>query len=264
MASDFARRLRSRQAIIGYWMSSDNAPMTERLAGAGYDYICLDQQHGLLDNAASLRGLIALDAGAAAAGTATVGVVRVGVNQAGPIGRALDAGAAGVIVPLVNTPDEAQLAANACRYPPLGSRSYGPTRSSLRFGPDPTVVNDSVACIVMIETEDGLRNVQAISAVPGIDAVYIGPSDLALGIGGLSPADGWAKPEFPAALARVRNAAEAAGIACGLHCVSGEAGANALAQGFTFVSISNDLTHLDALARRELALARQASVHTGS
>jgi 4-hydroxy-2-oxoheptanedioate aldolase len=260
MASDFARRLRSRETIIGYWMSSDNAPMTERLAGAGYDYICLDLQHGLMDAAGSLRGLMALDAGAAAAASKTVGVVRVPVNEAAPIGRALDAGAAGVIVPLVNSPDEAQLAARACRYPPMGGRSYGPARSLLRFGPDPSEVNESVACIVMIETPDGLQNVEAICAVSGIDAVYIGPSDLGLAIGGASPAEGWTKPEFTAALERIRNAADAAGIGCGLHCTSGEAGANALAQGFTFVSISNDLNHLDALARRELQRAHQAPV----
>jgi 4-hydroxy-2-oxoheptanedioate aldolase len=90
--------------------------------------------------------------------------------------------------------------------------------------------------------------------------VYIGPSDLALAIGGASPAEGWTRPEFGAALERIRKAGEAAGIACGLHCTSGEAGAEALAQGFTFVSISNDLNHLDALARRELKRARQPAV----
>ncbi len=255
MTTDFARRLRSRQVIIGYWVVSDNPPMTERIAGAGYDYLCLDLQHGFMDTAGALRSLTAIDAGAATQGSSTVGVVRVPSNDAAAIGRALDIGAAGVIVPLVNSAAEAEAAARACRYPPRGERSYGP----LRAGSDPVQANDSVACIVMVETAAGLEAVEAICAVDGIDAVYVGPSDLGIAVGGARPADGWASPEWEPALARVRAAAAGAGIASGLHCTDGEKAAAAIAAGFTFASVAGDLTHIDALVRRELSAVRRAA-----
>ena len=126
-AASLPGRLRAGRGLVGYWIGSDNAAMTERIARIGYDYVCLDAQHGLLDAAACLRGLFAIDAASPASGTA--GVVRVSANRPEEIGRALDAGAAGVIVPLVNSPAEAAEAARACRYPPNGVRSYGPVRS---------------------------------------------------------------------------------------------------------------------------------------
>lgn len=259
MTPDFARRLRTRQPMVGYWMASDNPPAAERLAAAGYDYLCLDRQHGFIDRAGCLQGLMAVDAGAAAGGTATAGVVRVPANDLPEIGASLDAGALGVVVPLVSTRAEAEAAARACRYPPLGARSFGPTRSNLRVGPDLAEANEAVACIVMIETAEGLANADDICAVPGIDAVYIGPSDLSIGIGFPSPAAGWPTPEFAEAKARIRAAAAAAGIGCGLHCRSGVAAAEALEDGFTFATISNDLTHLEAFARGELLDARKGA-----
>jgi 4-hydroxy-2-oxoheptanedioate aldolase len=256
MATDFARRLRSRQPVVGYWISSDNPPVTERIAAAGYDYLCLDGQHGLIEGQGMLNGLMAIDAGSALGGGVTVGLARVTVNDPALIGRALDAGAHGVFVPLVNTAEEAAAAVTACRYPPEGVRSFGPVRSNLRIGPAPAEANDAVVCIVMIETAIGLDNVEKIAAVPGLDALYIGPSDLGLALGGATPAEGGALPEFPVALARIRAAAEAAGIACGLHTVSGAAAAAALADGFTFATVSNDISHLADLAASHLAAAR--------
>lgn len=258
MTPDFGRRLRTRQALLGYWMASDNPPAAERLAATGYDYLVLDRQHGFIDSLASLRGLIAVDAGAAAGGTSTVGVVRVPSNTVADIGRALDAGALGVIVPLVNTPEEAEAAVRACRYPPTGIRSFGPTRSNLRVGPDLAEANEAVGCIVMIETGVGLANAEAICRVPGIDAVYIGPSDLSIGIGAANPAEGWATPAFAEAKDRIKAAAAAAGIGCGLHCRSGADAGDALNDGFTFSTVSNDLTHLEVLAQQHLAEARKA------
>jgi 4-hydroxy-2-oxoheptanedioate aldolase len=256
-ALDLSERLRAARGLVGYWIGSDNAAMTERIARIGFDFVCLDAQHGLLDAAACLRGLFAIDAAAPASGTS--GVVRVSVNRPEEIGRALDAGAAGVIVPLVNSAEEAVAAATACRYPPTGVRSYGPVRSGLRIGPDPDTANQSVACVVMIETLAGLNHVEEIAAAPGVDALYVGPSDLSLALGAKSPADGWTTPEFADALRRVRAAAASAGRGCGLHTTSGQAAAEALGAGFTFVSISDDLAHLEQFARAQLASARQAT-----
>jgi 4-hydroxy-2-oxoheptanedioate aldolase len=251
-AMHFAARLRARQPLVGYWVASDNPAATERLASVGYDYVCLDAQHGLLDYPGVLHGLMAVAAGGAA------GVVRVPGHDPAWIGRALDAGARAIIVPLVETAQEAAAAATACRYPPAGVRSYGPMRSSLTIGPAPREADEEVACIVMIETRAGLRNAAEICAVPGVDAVYVGPSDLSLALGADEPAAGWARPEFTGALRDIRAAAQMAGIGCGMHCNDGDAGARALADGFTFASISNDLNHILALGRDHLARARSA------
>ena len=257
MAMHFAAALRTRQALIGYWVTSDSPAIAERLASVGYDYICLDVQHGLLDYAGVLHGLTAVAAaGAGAGGGGAAGIVRVPPGDPAWIGRALDAGARGVIVPLVSTAGEAAAAVAACRYPPAGQRSFGPVRSALTIGPAPRAADDQVACIVMIETAEGLRNAAAICAVPGVDAVYVGPSDLSISLGADDPVAGWARPEFAAALAGIRAAAQAAGIGCGMHCSDGDAAARFLADGFTFVSISSDLTHIQAAGRDHLARAR--------
>lgn len=248
-----AQRLRSRDPLIGYWIASDNPIAAEVIAGAGYDYVCLDLQHGLIDYAGCIRGLTAIDA----AGSA--GIVRATANNPADIGRALDAGAQAVVVPLVNSADEAAHAARACRYPPHGVRSFGPTRARLRIGPAPREADSAIACIVMIETRRALDELEQICAVPGVDAVYVGPSDLSLALGADDPARATELPDFAPALERVRTVARTAGIAAGLHCPDGAAAARALADGFTFTSISNDLNHLGAAARHHLARARDRS-----
>lgn len=245
MITDFARRLRSRETISGYWISSGSPVLTERIAMTGYDYVCLDMQHGLMDYSACLNSLIAVQAGG------SVGVVRVPTHDPAWLGRALDAGAQAVIVPLVNNPAEAAAVVRACQYPPAGSRSFGPTRSSLRIGPDPRDADASVGCIVMIETAEAIENIEAICAVPGLSGVYVGPSDLALALGAPTPGAGPDMPEFGQTLDRVCAAAADAGIAAGMHCFTGESAAAALRRGFTFFSLSNDLNHLEQHARRE-------------
>lgn len=245
MITDFARRLRSRETISGYWISSGSPVLVERVALTGYDYICLDMQHGLMDYSACLNSLIAVQAGG------SVGVVRVPTHDPAWIGRALDAGAEAVIVPLVNNAAEAAAAVAACHYPPHGVRSFGPTRSSLRIGPDPRDAEASVGCIVMIETAEAIENIEAICAVPGLAGVYVGPQDLALALGAQIPREGMALPEFKQTQDRVCKAAEAAGIGAGMHCFTGESAAAALRDGFTFFTLSNDLNHLEAHARQE-------------
>jgi 4-hydroxy-2-oxoheptanedioate aldolase len=250
-ATEFAARVRRRETVIGYWVVLDNPIGTERIARSGYDYVALDAQHGLIGYSGVLHGLLAIDASGSA-----VGLVRVEANNPTPIGKALDAGAAGVIVPLINTADDAAAAVAACRYPPAGIRSYGPMRSALRIGPVPAEANDAVLVFGMIETPEGLANVEAIAATPGLDGLYIGPSDLALAVGGSSPADPSITHAFDAALVRVRDACDANGIVAGIHSASGDIAAKRLAAGFTFVSIASDLTHLELSARSHLATAK--------
>lgn len=258
-AAEFARRVRGREPLLGYWVVLDAPPATERLAATGYDLVVLDAQHGLLDDRGVLAGLMAVDAAAGVAGApGAVGVVRVAANDPTPIGRALDAGAAGVIVPLVSSAREAADAVRAARYPPDGIRSFGPLRSSLRVGPAPVDSNAAVAVLAMVETPGGLADVADIAATPGLDGLFVGPNDLRLALGAPTPDDPAFDDRLEAALVAVREACDAAGIAAGIFTTSGEQAAQRLAEGFTFVCVSGDLAHLEQAARDELAVARGA------
>jgi len=249
-AASFAAKARANEPVVGYWVVLDSPVSTERVARLGYDYVALDAQHGLMGYSGWLHGLMAIDAAGAA------GIVRVPSNNAAFIGQALDAGAAGVIVPLVNNAEEAAAAVRAVRYPPHGMRSYGPMRSALRIGPVPAEVDATVLCLAMIETPEGLANVKEICAVPGIDGVYIGPSDLCLAVGGKFPNDPDVAEEFNAALVTIREAAQDAGVIAAIHTASGEIAAQRMSEGFTFVTVASDLTHLEIAAANHLATAR--------
>lgn len=249
-AADFATRLRNRERIVGYWSVIDSPVSTEWLAHVGWDYVALDLQHGLIGYDGMVRGLQAIDSAAGPAG-----VVRVEANDPTYIGKALDAGARMVIVPLVDSAEDAARAVSAARYPPAGIRSYGPMRSQLRVGPVPAESNRDTAVVAMIETPDGLANVEAICAVAGLDGVYVGPSDLRLAVGGASTTDVSVDDAFEAALVRVQKAAAAAGIAAGIHTAAGDDAARRLAQGYTFATVSSDLTHMRNASAVHLKLA---------
>jgi 4-hydroxy-2-oxoheptanedioate aldolase len=249
-AASFAAKARANEPVVGYWVVLDSPVSTERVARLGYDYVALDAQHGLMGYSGWLHGLMAIDAAGAA------GIVRVPSNNAAFIGQALDAGAAGVIVPLVNNAEEATAAVRTVRYPPHGLRSYGPMRSALRIGPTPAEADATVLCLAMIETPEGLANVKEICSVPGIDGVYIGPSDLCLAVGGKFPNDPDVAEEFNAALVTIREAAQDAGVIAAIHTASGEIAAQRISEGFTFVTVASDLTHLEIAAANHLSTAR--------
>jgi len=251
---DYAQRLRARETILGYWVIIDSPPSTERLARLGYDYVCFDAQHGLLDYKGILAGMTAIDAGGEA-----VGMVRVGANDPFLVGQALDSGAAGIIVPLVNTAEDAARAVSFAKYPPHGIRSYGPMRSQLRIGPNPADSNAATVVLAMIETPQGLENVEAIAATPGIDGLYVGPSDLRIAVGGATSTDPAVDGAFEEAVSRILAAAESAGIAAGFHTPSGEVAAKRLGQGFTLATVSSDLIHLEQAAAAHLKAARGQS-----
>lgn len=251
VATEFTRKIRDREPAVGYWVVLDSPVSTERIARLGYDYVALDAQHGLLGYNGMLTGLMAIDASAQAAG-----VVRVEANNATAIGKALDAGAVAVIVPLVNNAQDAADAVKAAKYPPHGIRSYGPMRSALRVGPVPAESDATTMVFAMIETPDGLENVEEIAAVEGLDGLYVGPSDLALAIGAAFPGDPAIKDEFEAALKRVSAAAAQAGIAAGIHNANGELANQRLGEGYSFATVASDLTHLEATAAAHLQQAR--------
>ena len=178
-----------RPAVMG-WCSSGNPYIAEVMAHAGFDAVTLDWQHGIGVSQSSLVSCIQ-----AIGNTDTMPMVRVPKNEPDYISYVLDAGAYGVIVPMVNTPEEAAAAGLACRYAPQGNRSIGGSRAALASGMDDYVkhANDEIICLVMIETRQALENVEDIAAAPGIDGLYIGPSDLSLDMG--VSLSGWANDD---------------------------------------------------------------------
>ncbi|NBE49968.1 HpcH/HpaI aldolase family protein [Streptomyces boluensis] len=244
----FVPRLRRREQLVGYWIALDNPVGTERIAGLGYDYIGVDGQHGVLHQPGWQSAMLAVDARHSAAG-----VIRVPSVDPVAIGQALDCGARGVIVPMVESAAEAMTAVRACRHWPYGTRSLGgPVRGEVRLGSVPAELDERVACIVMIETAAALRDLKEICAVPGLDAVYVGPADLSVALGARYFGDPDAAPALEEALAEIAEAARGAGIAAGIHCLTGADAAVRLASGFTFATVSSDITHLQQAAAAHL------------
>ncbi len=231
-------------------MTLDAPPATERIARAGYDYVVLDGQHGLIGYQGLLNGLLAVDAGG------STGLVRVEANDPTPIGRALDAGAFGVIIPLIDTAEDVARAVQSAKYPPLGRRSFGPMRSALRISAVPAEANATTVVLAMIETAQALENVAEICATPGLDGLYVGPADLALSLGARYPGDPDIAGPFEEALALIAKTATEAGIAVGIHTFDGENARLRLEQGYTFATVSSDLSHLEAVATEHLRIAR--------
>jgi len=191
---------RAGEQTIGGWLGIDSSFTAEIMAQVGFDWLCLDMQHGMLDYNDVKRMLPAIST------TKTIPIVRVPWNEPYEIMKALDAGAYGVIVPLVNNRAEAEQAVAACRYPPEGIRSFGPARASLYAGPGYlTEANAHMACIVMIETKEALDNLDEILSTPGVDAAYIGPADLAFALG-LTPTGDNDHPVHVAAVTRIYEA----------------------------------------------------------
>ena len=194
------------------------------------------------------------------AGGESVGMVRVGANDPFLIGQALDAGAAGVIVPLVNTAEDAARAVSYAKY--ASRRASAPTARCARscaIGPNPADSNAATVVLAMIETPQGLENVEAIAATPGIDGLYIGPSDLRLAVGGATSTDPAVDDVFEAGRrpdpARRRGRRHRRGF----HTPSGEVAAKRLGQGFTLATVSSDLIHLEQAATAHLEAARGES-----
>lgn len=218
----------------GVWINLPELHTAEMIARMNIDWMCFDLQHGMM----SFTHLLSLIP--AISGTKTTPIVRVTKIDSGQIGRALDIGAHGVIVPMVNTPEEAAQAVAACRYPPDGMRSCGPMRGAMLEGIGYLqTANEEVACIVMIETREGLENVEAIAATKGVDGVFIGPIDLCYGLG-IAPGD-FGADAFVGAVKRIQSACRSAECAVGLFGYTPELARQALKDGFQFVSIGTDI-----------------------
>jgi 4-hydroxy-2-oxoheptanedioate aldolase len=248
-----ANRLReiwaSGKPAIGGWCSMPGGFSAELMASMGWDALTIDTQHGVIGYSEMLAMLQAIST------TAATPLVRVSWNQPGEIMRALDAGAYGVICPMVNDPAECAAFIQACRYPPAGFRSSGPTRAVVYGGADYHAhANDEILALAMIETAAGLANLEAIVATPGLDGVYIGPSDLSLGLGG-PPGQDQDAQMLLAAFDKILAACKAAGVRACVHTASLAYSQQMIERGFDLVTVGSDTRFLMS-GRREAAEMR--------
>ena len=238
---------------VGGWLSIGNAYTAETMASLGFDWLCVDMQHGLLSYSDLTHMMPALS------NYDSVPLVRVPWNEPYEIMKALDVGAYGVIVPMVNNREEAAKAVDSCRYPPQGHRSFGPIRAAMYGGRGyAREANEQIACIVMIETAEGLANLDEIASTPGLDAIYIGPSDLAYALG-LSPTSGSQEEKHKDTVVEILGACRKHGIAAGIHTGSLEQTKFHLQQGFNLVNLGTDSAFMARAAATELTEAKQGT-----
>ena len=228
------------------WLSVPNSFTAEMMARQGFDALCVDLQHGLNELPNLLPMLQAISQ------TDTVPVVRVPWNDPAIIMKALDVGAYGIIVPLVNTAAEAAAAVAACRYPPVGMRSSGPIRA-MHYGGEnyQAEANGEIVVLAMIETKEGLANLDVICATAGLDGVYIGPADLSYALG-LPPRGDNPDPHHVATCNRILETAHHHGIKACMHCASAAFAAGAVKRGFDLIMLTSDVASMIAGARRQL------------
>jgi len=244
------------KAVNG-WLGIPSGVATENMAQAGWDSLTVDMQHGLVDYADMVRMLQAIST------TDTTPLVRVPWNEPGIIGKALDAGAMGIICPMINTAGEARALADACRYPPDGLRSFGPTRAIWVHGADYAAnANDQIIVMAMIETVEAVANLDAILEVPGIDAVYIGPADLGL-THGFVPKGDRDEPELLAVIDRILAGAKRHGKWAGIHCQAPAYASGMLDKGFDLATIGADNALLMNAAKAAVSQTREGGSGDG-
>lgn len=227
-------KIRAGKPVYGFASGLASPIATEVLASSGIDFVFLDGQHGSFGMDSVIANLMAIGAYPADA------VARVPVNDFTWIGRFLDEGCVGIVVPMVNTEDDAKKAAAAMRFPPAGSRSWGWGRAA-RYGENyPDEINDEVFLAVQIESRTAVENAEAILATPGVDGCWIGPGDMALSYG-IHPRDRFSSEVHAEAVAKILQACKDTGKFSGF-ATSGPQEALALAaRGVQFLTVGSDV-----------------------
>ena len=239
------------RAAVNGWLAVPDSFSAEVMAHQGWDTLTIDMQHGVIDYQRMVTMLQAIST------TPTVPVVRVPWLEPGIIMKTLDAGAYGVICPMVNTREEAQRLVSYTHYAPMGARSFGPVRANLYGGPDyATEANRTVVAFAMIETAQALDNLDAILSVEGLDAIYIGPSDLSLALG-CKPVFDDVEPKVAQAIDHIVERARAHGVQAGIHNGRPDVALARVAKGFRFVTVSSDARIL-ASGSQELLTAMRS------
>lgn len=234
-------------AVVNGWLAIPTAFSAETMAHQGWDSLTIDLQHGVVDYQAAVNMLTAIST------TNTVPVVRVPWLEPGILMKVLDAGAYAVICPMVNTREDAEKLVAATHYQPRGTRSFGPVRALLYGGEDyPKHANDTIVVFAMIETKQALDNLDDILSVKGLDAVYIGPSDLSLALGCTPTFDDVDKP-VAEAIDHILAKAKEHGLVAAIHNGTPEAALKRIEKGFQFVTVSSDARLMAAGAKQVIA-----------
>jgi 4-hydroxy-2-oxoheptanedioate aldolase len=259
MANTIRQLLQAGKGCANGWLSIPSGFAAELMALAGYDSLTVDLQHGVQDYQTMIQCFQAIG------GYDVTPLVRVPWNEPGIIGKVLDGGAAGVIAPMINTREQAAALVAACKYPPRGSRSNGPIRAGLRHPPGgyQRIANDDVLVIPMIETAEALDNLEAILDVPGIDMIYVGPSDLGFSLG-LPPLMDREEPQILDIYARLIRETSKRGIHAGIHNNSPKYAARMLEMGFRFVTLNTDAGLLAQAARQVVGGLRGGDTPTAA
>ena len=238
------------QPAVNGWLAIANSFSAETMAHQGWDTLTIDLQHGVVDYQAMVGMLQAIST------TPTVPLVRVPWLEPGILMKTLDAGAYGVICPMVNTREDAQKLVAWTHYAPRGTRSFGPVRALLYGGADyPKHANDTIVVFAMIETAQALDNLDAILSVEGLDAIYIGPSDLSLALG-CTPTFDDVDPKAAQAIDHILARAKAHGVAAGIHNGRPDVALQRIAKGFRCVTVSSDARLMAAGSQQILKAMR--------
>ena len=240
--------------VLNGWLSIGSPFTAEIMAAQGYDSVSIDVQHGALDYSSLLPMFQAMRA------SGVVPMARVPWLEPGIVMKVLDAGAYGVICPMINTAEEAARFVSYVRYPPHGQRSFGPTRANFSAGANYAAeANDEILAFAMIETQQAMDNLEAIVATPGLDGIYVGPADLSFSMsnGRLSPAFDREEPEMIEALKKIVAACKGAGLKAALHCGTAEYAARAVDWGFGMTTVSGDSRLLAAAASASVGRFRE-------
>jgi 4-hydroxy-2-oxoheptanedioate aldolase len=254
MANSVKQIWASGKAVVNGWLAIPSGFAAEVLAQTGFDSVTVDLQHGVQDYQSMVACFQAMQS------HPVTPMVRVPWNEPGIIGKVLDAGAYGVICPMVNTREQAEAFVAYAKYPPRGARSNGPIRVGMygEAGTYQTVANEETLAIPMIETREAVANLEAILDVPGIAGVYIGPSDLGFSHG-LVPKLDREEPEMLAIFERVIRATGDRGLHAGIHTGSAAYAARAIGMGFRLVTLSNDVSLMAQAAKAGVAQIRAGS-----
>jgi 4-hydroxy-2-oxoheptanedioate aldolase len=249
-----ARRLRAGETVYSAWCALASPMVAETLARDGFTAAVLDAQHGLWDTASVIAAIGALHHAGATP------VVRVPLNDFAFVSRALDFGAEAIIAPMINTPSDARAFAAAAKYPPLGERSWGPTRAMTLQGRSVALdylreANEGTVTLAMIETPTALSNLDGIAATPGIDALFIGPYDLSTSLSA-GKAQDLNAPEVERAIDLICEAAVKAGKIPGIYCRDAERAVAMAKRGFRFITVGSDLGFLREGTAAQLKVLR--------
>lgn len=251
--------LAANQACRGVWLSLPSVASARLLARLPCDWLLVDTEHAPMD-VSTMTDIVAAIADA----NGPAPLVRVAEATVENIKRALDAGAWGIIAPMINTRAEAELVVAAAKYPPLGNRSSGSAWAALAFGTDNATyfrsANAQTMAIVQIESRAALQNLDQILSVPGVDMAFVGPVDLSISLG-LEPHPEQRHPIFQQALADILRTARRYQVPVGIFCSSGQAAAERITQGFQFVNVATDLGAMRGYIQAELETSRLPQAH---